>query len=109
MGRENYIQLRGMWDIRHWIRVPSMNDVSKAEALKSKLESVEGVAKVLTYPGKRKIRVIYDQSVIDYQAIVKSLTDIDFPPSDSWWSRTKGRWFQYLDEKIKARAHSSPS
>lgn len=109
MGRENYIQMRGMWDIRHWISVPTMDDDSKSKSLQSSLKSVEGVVKVLTYPSKHKIRIVYDQSIIDYQSILKALDNTGFPASKSWWSKTKATWFQYLDEKIKAKAEANSS
>ena len=58
MARESCIRMRGVWDARHWIRIPGLSHEADVEAIERGLGDLPGIRKVLGYPNRRKIRVI---------------------------------------------------
>ncbi|MET0048326.1 MAG: heavy-metal-associated domain-containing protein [Sedimenticola sp.] len=107
MSRDDFIRMRGAWDTRHWIRIPSLSHEADGVRITQYLKQMDGVRQIEVLQKLRKIRVTYDQTKVDYESIKEQLEKNGFPISDSWWSRRKGKWFQYLDFNAKVNANAS--
>lgn len=105
MSREEFIKIRGAWDARHWVRVPSLVDKPQATKITQVLGEVPGIKTVMTYPKRQKIRVTYDQTKVNFCQIQAALEVADLPTADDWWSRSKAAWFQYLDQNAQVNAN----
>ena len=105
MSREEFIKIRGAWDARHWVRVPSLIDKSQATRITQVLGKISGIQTVTTYPERQKIRVIYDQTKVNFRQILAALEVAGLPAADDWWSRRKAAWFQYLDQNAQVNAN----
>jgi len=110
MSSEDYMRLPGAWDVRHWLRIPALRHDADAITIEEGLGRLSGVRGIQIYRSRRKIRVLYDQSNIDYQSIKQRLEEIGFPVENNWWWNQKGNWFQYLDcnARENANAPSAP-
>jgi hypothetical protein len=106
MSRDQFIKMRGAWDTRHWITVPGLSHEADGLQLEHSLAQLDGMQRVQTIPGKRRIRVTYDQTRVDFQQILERMESIGFPASDSWWSLRKAEWFQYLDRNARENANA---
>ncbi|PLX61818.1 heavy-metal-associated domain-containing protein [Sedimenticola selenatireducens] len=106
MSRDQFIKMRGVWDTRHWIAVPGLSHEADGLLLEQSLSALDGIRLVQIVPGRRRIRVTYDQTRIDFRQILERLESIGFPASDSWWSVRKAGWFQYLDRNARENAHA---
>ena len=104
MSSEYFVRLPGAWDVRHWIKIPLLSDQGTADTIVEALTGLPGMKRIQVYPKRRRIRVLYDQTQLDFQSIRVSLRGIGYPMSDSWWWKNKGQWFQYLDRKVRNRA-----
>lgn len=108
VSREAFIKMRGAWDTRHWIRVPSLSHDADGLQIVRYVEQLEGVRRVQVSMRSRKIRVAYDQTRVDYQRVLERLELAGFPASGNWWSRLKAGWFQYLDTTARDNAKAPP-
>lgn len=108
MSREAFIKMRGAWDTRHWIRVPALTHDADGLQIRRYVAQLEGVRQVQVFTGSRKIRVTYDQTRVDYGRVLEALELAGFPASESWWSRVKTGWFQYLDTTARDNAKAPP-
>ena len=106
MARESCIRMRGVWDARHWIRIPGLSHEADVEAIERGLGDLPGIRKVLGYPNRRKIRVTYDQTATNFAAVMERLEEIGFPPASDWWSRKKAKWFDYMDHNARENANA---
>jgi len=106
MSRDQFISTRGAWDTRHWISVPGLVHEADGLCLKQLLGEVAGVGEVECDPASHRVRITYDQTRIDYDTLLQHLATQGFPASDSWWSRHKGVWFQYLDRNARENANA---
>lgn len=110
MSSEDYMRLPGAWDVRHWIRIPALSHEADGRRIEDELGRLEGIRVVQVYVSRRKVRVMYDQSKMDYRSIKDRLEAIGFPIASNWWCNQKGYWFQYLDcnARENANAPSAP-
>ena len=106
MSREQFIRMRGAWDTRHWIKVPALSHDADGLQVQQHLAEIDGVGEVECHPGKRRIRVTYDQTRTDYDSLLQQLEVLGFPAANDWWSRQKGAWFQYLDRNARENANA---
>jgi hypothetical protein len=104
MSRDQFIKMRGAWDTRHWISVPALSHEADGLQLEKSLAELPGVNRIIAYPQKKKIRVTYDQTQLNYNQILERLESIGFPASTGWWALRKAGWFQYLDQTAKENA-----
>lgn len=94
------------WDIRHWIRIPALNHQADAITINNALAKLPGILQVQVYLERKKIRVEYDQTKVDFLLLKNQLEAVGFPLSDSWWWRRKWSWFQYLDVNARENANA---
>lgn len=106
MSRDQFIRMRGAWDTRHWISVPGLVHEADGLSIQERLGEVGGIRGVEFSPKKHRLRITYDQTRIDYDTLLQHLGALGFPASDSWWSRQKGIWFQYLDRNARENANA---
>lgn len=104
MSRDQFIKMRGAWDTRHWISVPALNHEADGIQLEKSVAELAGVSRVIAYPQRKKIRVTYDQTQLNYTQILERLESIGFPASMGWWAMRKAVWFHYLDQTAKDNA-----
>ncbi|MCW8907399.1 MAG: heavy-metal-associated domain-containing protein [Sedimenticola sp.] len=105
MSRDQFIRMRGAWDTRHWINVPGLAHEADGMKLREQLGEITGVGGVECYPAKRRVRITYDQTRVDYHTLLQNLEALGFPASGGWWARQKGAWFQYLDRNARENAN----
>jgi cation transport ATPase len=108
MSRDNFIKMRGAWDTRHWIQIPALTHEADGLQIQKHLGMIDGVSHLQIEGRSRKLRITYDQRVIDYHEITQRLESIGFPPSENWWAKRKAAWFQYLDSNAKINASAPP-
>ncbi len=106
MSRDEFIKMRGAWDTRHWIQVPALKQDTDVIRVEAALKKLSGVSVIKFYPEKRKVRITYDQTKIDFRNILRQLEEAGFPASAGWWSRLKADWFQYLDQNARENANA---
>ncbi|MEJ1298035.1 MAG: cation transporter [Candidatus Sedimenticola sp. (ex Thyasira tokunagai)] len=106
MNRDQMSANHGAWDTGHWINIPSLNHEADGLQIDRILKALSGVHEVNVSISTRKIYIIYDQTQTDFQKIQEKLEEIGFPASNSWWSRKKADWFQYLDTNARANANA---
>ncbi|MEJ1354601.1 MAG: cation transporter [Candidatus Sedimenticola sp. (ex Thyasira tokunagai)] len=106
MNRDQMSANHGAWDASHWINIPSLNHEADGLQIDHILKALSGVHEVNVSISTRKIYIIYDQTQTDFQQIQEKLEEIGFPASNSWWSRKKADWFQYLDTNARANANA---
>jgi len=99
----------GTWEVRRRIKIPALGHAADTMAIERELGALSGVRTVAADVAEHQVTVLYDTSVLDYRSIEDGLQNIGFPPSDTWWSRFKGGWFQYSDTNAKENAHARPS
>ena len=108
MGREDFMRLPGAWDVRHWISIPALGHEADGNAIAAALGKLQGMRRVRAYVGRKRIRVLYDQTKLDFYLIKDQLEQVGFPMADSWWWRQKENWFQYLDTNARDNANAPP-
>ena len=108
MSRGSFIRMRGVWDTRHWIKIPGLKQ-EQQETLEAELFGMEGVTAVSIYLNRGKIRVSYDQRAIDIRALLSKLDALGKPAAADWWSSKKWAWIQYLDETAGENANALPA
>ncbi|MCP4285621.1 MAG: heavy-metal-associated domain-containing protein, partial [Gammaproteobacteria bacterium] len=108
MSKQDYMHVKSAYDTKHWIRVPALNHRFDADAILNNLNIIPGVHEVLTEIRHKRVRVLYDQTQIDYLSIEDALAEVGFPAETRWWWRLKGSWFQYLDSNAREN-FSAPS
>ena len=96
----------GTWEVTRRIKLPALGHAAAAMAVERALESLIGVRKVRADVEKKQVRVRYDATGSNYQAIVRVLENTGFPPLDNWWSRLKAGWFQYPDTNSRDNAEA---
>lgn len=106
MSRDQFIRMRGAWDTRHWIGVPGLSHEADGLRLEQSLGELDGVQRVEVVVGRRRIRVTYDQTRIDFLQILECMAENGFPASDSWWALRKAAWFNYLDRNARENANA---
>ena len=106
MSREAFIKMRGAWDARHWISIPSLSHQADGLQIERQLGRSPGIRAVHVFVASKKIRVTYDQTAIDFNQILENLSSIGFPVAGGWWWRKKAAWFQYLDSNAKSNAEA---
>jgi copper chaperone CopZ len=82
------------WSSEHWIRIPALNREADAIAIKSALGKLPGILKVRISIERKKIRVQYDQTKVDFLQLKNQLEEVGFPTDDSWWCRKKEHWLK---------------
>ena len=108
MSSEYFMRLPGAWDVRHWIRIPALRHEADGNAIVAELGKLQGIRRVKAYVVRKKIRVLYDQTKVDFHLIKNQLEQVGFPMADSWWWRQKEKWFQYLDTNARDNANAPP-
>lgn len=106
MSREDLVRMRGAWDTRHWISIPSLNHEADAIQVERHLKPLPGVSLLQIDLASRRIRITYDQTMTCFDQILETLEEIGFPASDGWWSKKKATWFQYLDTNARQNANA---
>jgi copper chaperone CopZ len=108
MQRPDPLKPEGAWEVRRSIAVPSLTEAGDAARVESQLGELGGVCAVAADATRHRIKLRYDASRTDYQAVAAALKRAGFPPSDDWWSRLKGNWFQFTDTNAHDNASEPP-
>ena len=108
MQRQDPLKPEGTWEVRRSIAVPTLDKFGDAEKLESVLAELGGICKVVADAERHRVELRYDASCTDYQAVAAALKRAGFPPSDDWWSRLKGNWFQFTDTNAHDNASAPP-
>ena len=108
MKRQDPMKPVGVWEVRRRITIPALVQAADASTVERAVSALSGVCKVVADGDRHWVDVRYDSSRSDYQEIEAALKNAGFPPLDSWWSRFKGRLFQYSDTNARDNAHAPP-
>jgi len=106
MSRSDFMKIKGVWDVKRKIAVPSLSHQADAEIVVSALSGLQGVHEVQVDMIRQQLVVLYDVTGIDYQTIIEVLERIGYPASNDRWARLKGGWYQYLDSNGRDNAHA---
>lgn len=98
--------VRGVWDVRRKITIPSLDAASDVAGITASLESLDGVRHVAVELDKKRMNVVYDASQVDYRAIVSLLSESGYSPLDSWWSNLRARIYQFTDSNARENANT---
>jgi len=104
MSRDDFMKIKGVWEVRRRIRVPALRHPADGEMVMSALEGLPGVRRIRTDPRRRRVEVLYDVTGTDYHTLEQVLAGIGFPPAGGWWARLRGNWYQYLDSNGRDNA-----
>jgi copper chaperone CopZ len=104
MRAEKPMQSTDAWVVRRRIKIPVLQNTADTEEVESTVGELPGVRNVTLDLNKHQVIVHYDASQSSYREIVQTMQDAGFPPSDSWWNRIKGGWYQYTDENARDNA-----
>jgi len=95
--------------VRRGIRIPGLRDEVDARVLETLAETLPGVRGLVVELARRRIRVNYDASRLDYQALLQALAEAGLPAANDRWSRLRGSWYQYLDGNARDNAKAPKS
>ena len=100
----------GAWDVRRRFAVVHPADETALATATERLRSMPGVCNVSADGAKGHLTVVYDIRLQDYGSLCATLADAGVARPDTWWSRTKARWLQNLDEtgRENARTPAAP-
>ena len=102
-------QLENSADIvRRRIEIPALASDADVMMVEQALDALPGLANVTTDIAKHHLEVEYDAALIDYQAILKTVESVGFPPSHGWISRLRRSVYQFLDGNARDNAKAPP-
>ena len=108
MKTSNAMSSEGAWDVNRRIEIPALVHAADGMAIERVVNAVPSVLHVAINVEKNLVIVRYDASKLNYQLILELLENTGFPPSDSWWSRVRGSWYQFSDSNARDNAKAPP-
>ncbi len=103
------LKLQGPWEVCRKIRIPAIAHPADARPVERALSQVPGVRALCVDIARRRLKVRYEITETDYQAIEEALEGVGFPPADGWWARRRANWLQSLDLTGRENAAVKPS
>ena len=94
--------------IRATVRIPSLVDSVGAIQLEDLLRALPAIQQVKAEWQRHRIVIRYDPTRTAYEAIIQTLQNTQFAPSDTAWSRLKLKWFRFIDSNARDNAHAPP-
>ncbi len=94
--------------VRRRIEIPALASEADARRVEQALDALPGLANAAVDIAKHHLEVEYDAARIDYQAIMKTVESVGFPPSHGWSSRVRGSLYQFLDSNARDNAKAPP-
>ncbi len=94
--------------VRRRIEIPALSGDVDRVLVEQALNALPGVANATADSAKHNLEVEYDAARIDYQAIMKTVESVGFPPSHGWSSRIRGSVYQFLDSNARDNAKAPP-
>lgn len=92
------------WEACRCIKLPAISHAADGMAIEKALAKVPGVIKTEIDINRRRLRVLYNATLTEFKTISEILEDTGFPPTQSWWQKVKGNWYEYLDDNARTNA-----
>ena len=86
------------------ISIPTIQENDSRTSIGILLSEIKAIHNYDFNENRKTVQITYDNSLIGFGDIERSLTECGHPISNSWWSKYKSGWYRYLDENAKANA-----
>ena len=98
------------WETCRKIKVPGMGQERDAALAKEVVASLAGVSEVEAIREEHLLIVRYDASILAYQTIKRTLSDVQMAPCNTWWHRFLAGCYQFADTNAmnNAAIHDRP-
>jgi copper chaperone CopZ len=90
------------------IEIPLLARDVDAMVVEQAIMTLPGIANVAVDIARHRLMVRYDAAQLEYQAIIKALDSVGFPPTHGWSSRIRESLYQFRDTNARDNAKTPP-
>lgn len=107
--KNSALKLQGPWEVCRKFKIPTLSHGDDAEHLEQALNQIAGVRGLAVDLSRHSVRIRYETTETDYEAIRNALATAGLPPMHGWWAERKAHWLQNLDLTSRENAGVRPS